>query len=593
MSCGLSIEDDIGVKMMMNLYPKHVHGIELWLEKEETIQRGRCARSYDGDDSYPFLVRDPYQPSLSSFVPNTQENISFGTTPTNVHESAHGRPFGPDTEEDNNVEMVSNLEYNIPQMHPTNRAVVEDVHPCIYEIGSSSCGDIEIGQLFTNRKALINAVRTWSIKKMEIVCKENFHHQRSSYIAGVKNVIEESRVTMDLREWHGPVIDDLLYFQSSHRCHQGFEGKLWSWERLHVGQPILQEEDFVLGDRPLGARWKIFQRFDENTRVLMWYRAQLDYKDQSQVAWQPYIGKYESLPPICRDHHMLWLARVPLICFDIVEMHLPDQFARQFGWHQNIPADVEDMDRVHRRGRQDVNWMEFHQSYIKRWEQHDEHIHQFPRIRNSRGYMEWYWERTVRHITQPPPPRCPPGYIAQVQVTIAHDINEVLARGAVLYPDSNEWGRIVAMTRDLAEAMVEDREQSQYQSSYIASMYDRLDDDVTGADFSESEPMCTIEELFSDLVHLDEDVHEQPHQQSNIPDVLHSSSTSMRPLQTYVHGPCRVFGIIGTSRRPEKFTTPAQPVIPPSQPIDAPSSSTPLAHRKTKTKQNVWKKMFG
>ncbi|KAK1307412.1 hypothetical protein QJS10_CPA10g01502 [Acorus calamus] len=92
MSCGLPIEDDMGVKMMMNLYPKHVHGIELWLEKEEIMQMGHCARPYNGDDSYPSLVRDPYQPSSSSFVPNTQEGI-FGTTPTNVHESAHGRPF--------------------------------------------------------------------------------------------------------------------------------------------------------------------------------------------------------------------------------------------------------------------------------------------------------------------------------------------------------------------------------------------------------------------------------------------------------------------------------------------------------------------
>ncbi|KAK1325314.1 hypothetical protein QJS10_CPA01g01878 [Acorus calamus] len=371
--------------------------------------------------------------------------------------------------------------------------------------------------------------------------------------------------------------------------------QLWSWERLHVGRPTLQEEDFVLGDRPLGARWNIFQRFDENTRVLMWYRAQLDYQDQSQVVWQPYVGKYESLPPVCRDHHMMWLARVPLICFDIVEMHLPDRVARQFGWHQDIPADVEDIDRVNRRGRQDVNWMDFHQSYIERWDQHDEHIHQFPRIRNSRGYMEWYWERTVRHITPPPPPRRPPGYIAQVPVTIAHDINEVLARGAVLYPDSSEAGRIAAVTRDLAEAMVEDREQSHDQSSYVASMYDRIYDDVSGADFSESEPMFTFEELFSDLVHLEQDVHDQSHQPDDIPQhiphVPHRSSMSTRPLQTYVRGPRRLFGISGVARRSDEFTTPAQPMIPSSQPTDAPSSSAPPAPRKTKL--NVWKKVFG
>ncbi|KAK1258124.1 hypothetical protein QJS04_geneDACA021090 [Acorus gramineus] len=481
--------------------------------------------------------------------------------------------------------------------------------------------------------------------------------------------------TMDLREWHGPIVDDLLYFQSSHMCHQGFEGKtdimglkihmvqlrhwpidpriepyvrasglyyltqmgytivdrrlltalierwrpktntfhledvgvltglpiagkavtrvtdcddwgsvceellgvvpstgkltrgriLLSWLRenfsimpdVKMDEVIIQQYArayfmFVLGctiftdgtgNKIHGCWLYLLRDFNEAGRY-SWGSAVLAHLYRAlyegsvigqrtsagsagffallQVVWKPYIGKYESLPPICRDHHMLWLARVPLICFDIVEMHLPDRVARQFGWHQDTPTDVEDMDRV----------------------------------------------------------------------IIARDINEVLARGAVLYPDSNEWGRISVVTRDLAEAMVEDREQSQYQSSYVASMYDRLDDDLTGADFSESEPMFTIEELFSDLVHLDQDVHEQPHQQSNIPDVPHNLSTFTRPLQTYVRGPRRVFGIIGTSRRPEEFTTPAQPVIPPSQPTDAPSSSAPPAPRKTKTKQNVFSENF-
>ncbi|KAK1258651.1 hypothetical protein QJS04_geneDACA017817 [Acorus gramineus] len=164
--------------------------------------------------------------------------------------------------------------------------------------------------------------------------------------------------------------------------------QLWSWERLHVGRPSLHDPDFILGDRPLGARW------------------------------QPYSGTYETLPPACMDHMELWTARVPLICFDIVEMHVPDRVARQFGWHQDIPSDVEAIDRVNRRGRQDVNWIVFHQTYIERWDQRLDHIHQFSHTRSSRRYMEWYWERTVRHITPPPPPQYHPGYVAPNSVRI-------------------------------------------------------------------------------------------------------------------------------------------------------------------------------
>ncbi|KAK1271283.1 hypothetical protein QJS04_geneDACA022795 [Acorus gramineus] len=105
------------------------------------------------------------------------------------------------------------------------------------------------------------------------------------------------------------------------------------------------------------------------------------------------------------NHIELWLARVPLICFDIVEMHMPDRVTRQFGVHQDIPSTVEVIDRVNRRGRQDTNWMVYHQTFIKRWDQHLDHIYQLHHTRSSRRYMEWYWKRTIRHITPPPPSR--------------------------------------------------------------------------------------------------------------------------------------------------------------------------------------------
>ncbi|KAK1320405.1 hypothetical protein QJS10_CPA03g02479 [Acorus calamus] len=76
---------------------------------------------------------------------------------------------GGDTEEDDHTDTVAIYEHSVPQMYHTHvlmeEAVAENVHPCIYEIGSYLCNEIEVDQLFTNKKPLINAVRTWSIKK--------------------------------------------------------------------------------------------------------------------------------------------------------------------------------------------------------------------------------------------------------------------------------------------------------------------------------------------------------------------------------------------------------------------------------------------
>ncbi|KAK1280113.1 hypothetical protein QJS04_geneDACA014243 [Acorus gramineus] len=85
---GAPLEDDMGVKVMIMMYPKHAHIIQIWLEKEEIIQRGRGAMNYDAEDSYPSIVREPYQPSSSSFVPCTEENM-IEATPTNAYGSVN------------------------------------------------------------------------------------------------------------------------------------------------------------------------------------------------------------------------------------------------------------------------------------------------------------------------------------------------------------------------------------------------------------------------------------------------------------------------------------------------------------------------
>ncbi|KAK1258301.1 hypothetical protein QJS04_geneDACA010445 [Acorus gramineus] len=144
--------------------------------------------------------------------------------------------------------------------------------------------------------------------------------------------------------------------------------QIWSWERLHVGRPSLPSIKFGLGDRPLGARWAVKKHFDESpSHVLMYCRAQLDYQHETQILWMPYVDRYQEVPPTCMANFNLWTVRVPLICFDIVEMHYPDRVVGQFGCEQTIPVDVERINRGNRSGRQKVNWVVLHKDYIDRW----------------------------------------------------------------------------------------------------------------------------------------------------------------------------------------------------------------------------------
>jgi hypothetical protein len=50
---------------------------------------------------------------------------------------------------------------------------------------------------------------------------------------------------------------------------------------------------------------------------------------------------------ICREGFDIWLAQVPLHCFDIVEMHNLDRVMRQFGLSQHIPDYVDTREKLH------------------------------------------------------------------------------------------------------------------------------------------------------------------------------------------------------------------------------------------------------
>ena len=87
--------------------------------------------------------------------------------------------------------------------------------------------------------------------------------------------------------------------------------------------------------------------------------------------WQPYEAELGHLPEFCVAGRDTWIARVPLLCFCIVERHHPDCVLRQFGLAQQPPDNVVYDDRLHGIdlcGKVEKNWREEHGPYILEWD---------------------------------------------------------------------------------------------------------------------------------------------------------------------------------------------------------------------------------
>ncbi|KAL9691136.1 hypothetical protein QQ045_011555 [Rhodiola kirilowii] len=124
--------------------------------------------------------------------------------------------------------------------------------------------------------------------------------------------------------------------------------QLWAWERMYVGRPLRNTEPLPppfsdVDPLRLGAlgynKWHGPRSYTESpSRVLIYYRDQLDRQRKNDVIWTPYDEEsLQMLNPICTEGRELWTAEVPLICYNIVEWVYPSRVLRQFGCRQIIP----------------------------------------------------------------------------------------------------------------------------------------------------------------------------------------------------------------------------------------------------------------
>ncbi|KAH0716940.1 hypothetical protein KY290_013507 [Solanum tuberosum] len=111
-----------------------------------------------------------------------------------------------------------------------------------------------------------------------------------------------------------------------------------SFRILHVqpSAPSPHDGDTLL---PYARRWtRGIDRDTESHHVLISIRDQLDRMMEDQFRWIPYNEILHTLLCCCTINETLWMACVPILCLEIVEVHTHDRVMRQFGRPQHVPA---------------------------------------------------------------------------------------------------------------------------------------------------------------------------------------------------------------------------------------------------------------
>ncbi|KAK9998054.1 hypothetical protein SO802_017657 [Lithocarpus litseifolius] len=139
----------------------------------------------------------------------------------------------------------------------------------------------------------------------------------------------------------------------------------WAWIRFPFLCPRMNlPPDDAFGPpfapSPLSIKtvWVVSTKNSPSEICLVRYRQLLDSMHPNQVVWQPYEAELGHLPAFCVAGRDVWTARVPLVCFWLVEKHTPERVVRQFGMVQEIPPNVDTDDALHAidlKGKINVN----------------------------------------------------------------------------------------------------------------------------------------------------------------------------------------------------------------------------------------------
>jgi len=79
----------------------------------------------------------------------------------------------------------------------------------------------------------------------------------------------------------------------------------------------------------------------------------------------------------------VWRLKIPLICFWLVEFHLPDRALQQFGLKQEQPEDFDtdrELHKINARGKEEKNWRVDLAVHIQKWNDCFKYVYHAERI---------------------------------------------------------------------------------------------------------------------------------------------------------------------------------------------------------------------
>ncbi|CAL4933146.1 unnamed protein product [Urochloa decumbens] len=180
--------------------------------------------------------------------------------------------------------------------------------------------------------------------------------------------------------------------------------QIWMWERIPVARPNRGPPDAWLHNDEdslptVAFLWKnIVNVYGGSMRRYIDYSNELDCLLPSHVTWRPYERdelEHMELSPLYTQDKDMWRAEVPLICYYLVEYHLPSRVSRQFGYLQHIPTEQQstsqELHKIDRRSQRGAkNWADKHSAHIHNWNNHHNFVLQGGAVFRERHYNEVY-----------------------------------------------------------------------------------------------------------------------------------------------------------------------------------------------------------
>lgn len=158
--------------------------------------------------------------------------------------------------------------------------------------------------------------------------------------------------------------------------------QMWAWTYFRIGTPKPLVDPAPFGGPDLhsrhayGIKWSTRHCYSDNPRGnVASYRDQFQSLDERLVHWMPYVQYLDLAPPRILNDSVVWLCRIPLILFWMVEYHYPDRVMRQFGLYQVVPPPAPESWDLHNNLHKIthsasswlIDWSERHEFHISLW----------------------------------------------------------------------------------------------------------------------------------------------------------------------------------------------------------------------------------